>query len=98
VAFPQRLVELGEVAEGLTELEVMRLAGHADFKTTHRCYLKVRDGLVDRARQASARVLRWNLARLARAPVFAHPTKKAGNRKRLSAYMLQQWAGPDLNR
>ena len=66
------------LAEGLSELEVMKLAGHADFKTTHRYYLKVRDGLVDRARQASARALRRNLAR---APLFAHPTKKAGNHK-----------------
>jgi len=32
--------------EGLKELEVMRLAGHADFKTTHRYYLRVRDDLV----------------------------------------------------
>jgi len=81
-------------AEGLSELEVMRLAGHADSKTTHRYYLKVRDGLVDRAGQASARVLRRNLAR---APVFAHPTKKPGNRKRLSGKILQQWAGRELN-
>ena len=58
-------------AEGLSELEVMRLAGHADFKTTHRYYLKVRDGLVDRARQASARVLRRNLARAWHAPLIS---------------------------
>jgi len=64
-------------AEGLSELEVMRLAGHADFKTTHRYYLKVRDGLVDRARQASARVLRRNLARAWRAPLFSPAQQKS---------------------
>lgn len=86
-------------AEGLSELEVMRLAGHADFKTTHRYYLKVRDGLVDRDRQASARALRRNLTRLVRAPIFARSTtKKPGNRKRLSGNNLQKWAGADLNR
>ena len=58
-------------AEGLSELEVMRLASHANFATTHRYYLKVRDGLVDRARQASARVLSRNLARAWRAPLFS---------------------------
>ncbi|MCP4257853.1 MAG: site-specific integrase [Planctomycetes bacterium] len=47
--------------EGMRELDVMRLAGHADFKTTHRYYLRVQDDLVDRARQATARGLCQNL-------------------------------------
>jgi integrase len=47
--------------EGMREYDVMRLAGHADFKTTHRYYLRVRDDLVDRARQATARGLCQNL-------------------------------------
>jgi integrase len=47
--------------EGLKEFEIMRLAGHADFKTTHRYYLRVRDDLVDRAREATARGLCQNL-------------------------------------
>ncbi|MCP4611122.1 MAG: site-specific integrase [Planctomycetes bacterium] len=47
--------------EGMKEFDVMRLAGHADFKTTHRYYLRVQDDLVDRARQATARGLCQNL-------------------------------------
>ena len=43
--------------EGLKELEVMRLAGHANFATTHKYYLRVRDDLVDRAREATDRGL-----------------------------------------
>ena len=38
--------------QGLSEYDVMTLAGHADFETTHRFYLAVADDLVDRARQA----------------------------------------------
>jgi len=41
----------------------MKPAGHADFKTTHKFYLRVRDDLVDRAGQASSRALSRNLAR-----------------------------------
>ncbi|MHC4327943.1 MAG: site-specific integrase [Planctomycetota bacterium] len=47
--------------EGLKEFEIMRLVGHADFATTHRYYLRVRDDLVDRAREATARGLCQNL-------------------------------------
>ncbi len=39
----------------------MKLAGHADFKTTHKYYLRVHDDLVDRARRATARGLCKNL-------------------------------------
>lgn len=43
--------------EGMSEYDVMKLAGHADFKTTHKFYLRVRDDLVHRARRATARGL-----------------------------------------
>ncbi len=59
-------------AQGLSEYEIMKLAGHADFKTTHRFYLRVRDDLMDRARQASSRALSRNLARAWRAPQSTH--------------------------
>jgi len=39
--------------QGLSEYDVMTLAGHANFETTHRFYLAVADDLVDRARQAT---------------------------------------------
>ena len=51
-------------AEGLSELEVMQLAGHTDFATTHRYYLKVKDDLVHRARQATARGLCQKLVQI----------------------------------
>jgi len=47
--------------EGMREYDVMKLAGHADFKTTHKYYLHVHDDLVDRARKATARGLSKNL-------------------------------------
>ena len=47
--------------EGMSEYDVMKLAGHADFETTHRFYLCVRDDLIHRARQATARGLCRNL-------------------------------------
>ena len=37
-------------ANGMSEYEVMRLAGHSDFATTHKFYLAVADDLVHRAR------------------------------------------------
>ena len=45
-------------ANGMSEYEVMRLAGHSDFATTHKFYLAVADDLVDRARVAVAKGLR----------------------------------------
>jgi len=39
--------------QGLSEYDVMTLAGHPNFATTHRFYLAVVDDLVDRARQAT---------------------------------------------
>ena len=37
----------------LSEYDVMTLAGHANFGTTHKFYLAVADDLIDRARQAT---------------------------------------------
>jgi integrase len=65
------------LAEGLSEVEVMKLTGHADFKTTHTFYLRLRDNSVDRARQASSRTLNPNLgAHLARAPLSPTQQKR----------------------
>jgi len=55
-------------AAGLSEYQVMRLAGHSDFSTTHKFYLAVGDGLIDRARDAATRSLGQNLARAWHAP------------------------------
>jgi integrase len=58
-------------ANGMSEYEIMRLAGHADFKTTHQFYLAVADDLVDRARAAVSAGVCQNLARTWRAPAFS---------------------------
>jgi len=43
--------------QGLSEFDVMKAAGHADFKTTHKFYLKVADDLVEKTRNATPRSL-----------------------------------------
>jgi len=63
-------------AEGLSELEVMHLAGHANFATTHRYYLKVRDDLIHRARQATARGLCRKLVQIGAASDIDTSAKK----------------------
>jgi integrase len=56
------------LANGMSEHEVMVLAGHASFSTTHRFYLAVADDLVDRARKAVGKVLSHDLLRTCCAP------------------------------
>jgi len=54
---------------GLSEYDVMTLAGHADFETTRQFYLAVREDLLERARAVSADVMSSNfVAHLLRAP------------------------------
>lgn len=55
-------------AQGMREFDVMNLAGHSSFATTHKFYLAVADDLIDRARDAAAASLRRNLARAGRTP------------------------------
>ncbi len=58
-------------ANGMSEYEVMRLAGHSDFSTTHKYYLAVADDLIDRARAATAQGLRQKLVRFGTPPFEA---------------------------
>lgn len=53
--------------EDMSEYDVMRLAGHSSFSTTHKFYLAMPAGLIDRARQASTR----KSARIWRAPAVS---------------------------
>ena len=57
------------LANGMSEHDVMVLAGHASFATTHKFYLAVADDLVDRARIATAQGLRQKLVRFGTPPV-----------------------------
>jgi len=52
----------------MSEHDVMRLAGHASFETTHRFYLAVADDLVDRARAAADAGLGQKLRRICGEP------------------------------
>ena len=49
---------------GMSEFDVMNLAGHADFKTTHKFYLCIQDDLIHRARKATESGLSRNLLQL----------------------------------
>ena len=51
------------LTSGLSEHDVMSLAGHASFNTTHQFYLAVADDLVDRARRISDQVLSQKVVR-----------------------------------
>ena len=50
-------------ANGMSEHDVMVLAGHASFATTHKFYLAVSDDLIQRSRIATAQGLRQKLVR-----------------------------------
>ena len=80
-------------ANGLSEFEVMKLAGHSDFKTTHQFYLAVADDLLDRAREVTVKILGKNLAHIWHAPLKSLETKKADSHKELPAKDLQMGRG-----
>jgi integrase len=63
-------------ANGMSEHDVMTLAGHSSFATTHEFYLAVADDLVDRARVAAERGVGKDLARIWHAPHLGR--KKTG--------------------
>ena len=63
-------------ANGMSEHDVMILAGHASFNTTHRFYLAVATDLVDRARVVSGQVLCQDLLRTCCAPPVFPETRK----------------------
>ena len=51
-------------ANGMSEYDVMTLAGHSSFATTHKFYLAVADDLIHRARVATAQGLRQKLVQI----------------------------------
>jgi integrase len=75
-------------ANGMSEHDVMTLAGHSSFATTHEFYLAVADDLVDRARVASEKSLSQDLAHIWHAPQFSSDIKKAGSHNSLPANKL----------
>lgn len=55
--------------QGMTEYDVMKLAGHSEFSSTHKYYITVRDDLIDRTRLATARGLCKKLVHFGAPPV-----------------------------
>jgi len=84
-------------AQGLREYEVMRLAGHADFKTTHKFYLAVADDLKDRAREVTARGLCQKLVQIGATAILE---KRREKNEIVSNFptCTYKWAGVELNR
>jgi integrase len=76
------------LAKGLSEFEVMKLAGHSNFSTTHRFYLRVRDDMIDRARKASTRATSLDLARIWHAPPLVSGIQRTGDCNLLSMHGL----------
>ena len=73
------------LANGMSEHDVMILAGHASFSTTHAFYLAVADDLVDRARQVSAQSLCPDLVQNWCSDISQKNIKKADNYNLLPA-------------
>jgi integrase len=66
-------------ANGLSEYEVMLLAGHACFSTTHTFYLAVREDLLERGRAASTKAMEAiSVANLLQQPSECHGLDKSG--------------------
>jgi integrase len=68
------------LANGMSEFDVMKLAGHSSFATTHTFYIAVADDLVDRAREVSQKTLASDfVAHLLRTPYPAQNEKRSPN-------------------
>ena len=50
------------LSNGLSEHDVMNLAGHAEFETTRQFYLAAREDLLQRARAVRAEAMNGNFA------------------------------------
>jgi len=66
-------------ANGMSEYDVMVLAGHSSFATTHKFYLAVADDLVHRARVATAQGLRQKLVHFGAHPISDHKQGRASS-------------------
>ena len=66
-------------ANGMSEYDVMTLAGHSSFATTHKFYLAVADDLVDRARIATAQGLCQKMVQNGAGGIFDHQRENASS-------------------
>jgi len=81
------------LAGGMSEHDVMVLAGYSSFAPTHRFYLAVADDLVHRAREVAARELGQFLAHISHTAECVDKIKKVDNRKGLPTQDLQMGRG-----
>jgi len=82
---------------GMTEYEVMKLAGHSSFETTHRFYLAVSDQLLQRARTATAKAMAGNsVAKLLQVPSDGQ-NKKSCQPQVIDSKELIEYAREDSN-
>jgi hypothetical protein len=77
----------------MSEYDVMTLAGHSNFATTHKFYLAVADDLVCRARGATALGLRQKMVQIGADGPFGPEEKKASSHNYLSHNDLRNGQG-----
>ena len=77
----------------MSENDVMVLADHSNFATTHEFYLAVADDLMDRARLASANSVDQKLLQICCSSDILNTIKKAGNYNSLPANNLTSGQG-----
>ena len=82
-----------QITTGMSEHDVMTLAGHSNFATTHGFYIAVNNDLVDRARQASVKGVCNNLAQIWHKCPSGRDIKKANKHKGLLAKNLKNTPG-----
>jgi len=85
------------LANGLGEFDVMNLAGHSSFQTTHTFYLAVRRDLSDRARAVMEQSEEPNLLRACCAPPVASDPEESRQAQALDGSPLTNRARRDSN-
>ncbi len=66
-------------ANGLSEFDVMTMAGHSSFETTRRFYMAVQRDLIDRARRASEEIMsQMSVANLLQQPFSEVESSRRG--------------------
>ena len=85
------------LAAGMREHDVMTLAGHSNFATTHGFYLAVNTDLVDRARQAAVKGVCKNLAQMWHKCPSERDIKKGQQAQTLAGQELNEHARQDSN-
>jgi len=82
---------------GMSEHDVMTLAGHSNVVTTHGFYLAVNTDLVDRARQAAVKGVCSNLAQIWHKCPSERGIERGHQAQRLDGQTLTNHARKDSN-